>query len=69
MGKKIIAHHTLLACNGPGTAPKERTRTEVMVGDVFWAKGYLLPGWPAKAISSADRKLDEPPKDKVSQRN
>ena len=55
MGKRILAHHTLLVCTGPDTPPvQSRVITEFDDGAVVWARGHQLPGWPGKIISHAD---------------
>ena len=66
MGKKIIAHHTLLPCTGSQAPPPEKKRTVRMeVGEVVWAKAYMCPAWPGLIISHAERGLEEPSPDKV----
>ena len=67
MGKKIIAHHTLLPCTGAAmpTPGKKEAEYPVEVGDVVWAKGCMLPGWPGRVVSYQERGMSEPPKDKV----
>lgn len=69
IGKKIIAHHTLLPCTGAATpTPASRKKVEfpVEVGGVVWAKGCMLPGWPGRVVSHEEREIMEPPQDKVS---
>lgn len=68
LGKKVIAHHTLLACTGmdtlPGGPPPRPPSPSHKAGDVIWAKADMLPAWPGKILDFAD--ADIPAQDRVS---
>jgi hypothetical protein len=51
LGKKVIAHHTLLTCTGQATPSAS---TAYKPGDVIWAMASGLPAWPGKILAAED---------------
>lgn len=66
IGKKVIAHHTLLNCAGQDTPSEKPSPSAYKVGDVIWARAPSLPAWPGKILSADDVGAARVPSDKVS---
>lgn len=52
MGKKVIAHHTLLTCSGQDTPSEKPEPVSHREGEVIWAQAPSLPAWPGRILAA-----------------
>ena len=52
LGKKVIAHHTLLTCTGQATPTEKPQPVSHSEGEVIWAQAPSLPAWPGRILAA-----------------